>query len=387
MHLFADGDTDVLPMFDGSAVSVASADNADVRTHTIGGGRELRRPGVDSTVAPTGDADTRLCTGRADDRNAARVCDPGTTSGRTPHWPASYLTGAPTRRAFEMTWSAPGQQGGMRFSEPLDLRKAASLDLRTIVDPDLGGVRLNLRLYDADSDVSVTPEAQGRLRALPGGGYSLSKRWAQTLRVPLDGVAGRDLKAVTGFDLVAETEDGRVWVLDAAAVPESGLASVPAKRLPALSVRPVTQDEGDGPAVATIHVPYTITAPTETESHVVVVASNPFTGEVSQQRVTIPGGTSGGTFDIAYQPDTRDDFDRQVIETRVFSVDGATTNRYIADATVRDDDPPPTVTLKLRRRPSRKARSRAGRSASQSRSTTSLGSWPSLSKASQAPRV
>ena len=63
-------------------------------------------------------------------------------------------------------------------------------------------------------------------------------------------------------------------------------------------------------------------------------------------QLTIPSGTSAGAFSISYQPDTRDDLDRQVFQLSVFSVDGLTTNRYLANAVIRDDDPHPRITLK-----------------------------------------
>ena len=36
-----------------------------------------------------------------------------------------------------MSWTAPGQSGGLVFDRPLDLT-GRRLELRTIVDPDLG---------------------------------------------------------------------------------------------------------------------------------------------------------------------------------------------------------------------------------------------------------
>src|SRR5262249_4469805 len=69
-HLFADGDESVLPMFDGSPVSVPSAGNADVRSHALGGGLVTVRPGLDGSVSADATADVRLCTGVSDSKQA-----------------------------------------------------------------------------------------------------------------------------------------------------------------------------------------------------------------------------------------------------------------------------------------------------------------------------
>ena len=48
VRLLAGGDQAVLPMFDGSRVSVGSAGPATVLSHAIGGGRDVRRPSADT---------------------------------------------------------------------------------------------------------------------------------------------------------------------------------------------------------------------------------------------------------------------------------------------------------------------------------------------------
>ena len=78
-----------------------------------------------------------------------RVLDPASSGacgtsydlwGNAPHW---YDAGelAPARRELEMSWSDVGQSGGLVLDDPLDL-SGGRLELRTIVDPLLGDVRL-----------------------------------------------------------------------------------------------------------------------------------------------------------------------------------------------------------------------------------------------------
>jgi hypothetical protein len=346
VHLFADGDQAVLPMFDGSAVTVPSADDADVRSHAIGGGMEIRRPAIDSTLSPASGAATRFCQGKAGRR--AQTCDPGTESVRTPHWPNSYIRGVPLRRAFEMTWTASDQEGGLTFDTPWDLSDAGSLDFRTIVDPASGPAWLAVRLHDDGGHTAVlTPERDGRLLPLPGGGYSLSKRWAQTLRVPLDSPGAVDLASVTGVDLVSVDASGRVWVLDVSAIPSTGLPTLPQRDVSAMSVGSITQVEGDGPGSVTVPVPYTIDgAPLLEDATVRVVTVDAFGGTSGQpEDMTIPAGTTAGSIDVEYDANDTDDPARRPFFVAIYPVHGIETDRYLGGATILDDDPSPTVTV------------------------------------------
>jgi len=207
VHLFADDDQDVLPMFDGSPVSVPSAGNADVRSHAIGGGLDIRRPGIDASVGDTSGASLRLCNG-VSDTSRPKACEPGEGSLRTPHWPSAYVPGVPIRHDFEMYWTGPDQTVGIDFADPWDLSGDSHLDLRTIVDSALGRAKLDVQLFDSvGGSAIVTP---GTLFPMPGQRFSLPKRWGQTLRVDLAGVTGVDLTDIVTIDLISHTPNGRV---------------------------------------------------------------------------------------------------------------------------------------------------------------------------------
>ena len=131
-----------------------------------------------------------------------------------------------------MTWSETGDTGGLVFDEPLDL-SAGRLELRTIVDPELGDVRIRLRLTDA-SGASAVHHARGRRdRAgrCPSTGR-VGKRWAQAVIADPGAAAGIDLTQVVRLDVIGDSSDGRLWILDVAAAPDT-LAAVPERRLPA----------------------------------------------------------------------------------------------------------------------------------------------------------
>jgi pimeloyl-ACP methyl ester carboxylesterase len=139
VHLFADGDQGALPMFDGSAVTVASAGNADVRSHAIGGGLDIRRPELDSSVGTVDGASMRLCVG-VSDTSRPRACKPGVSSWRAPHWPSQrFARGVPLRAEFELHWTARGQSAGIDLADPWDISGASALNVRTIVDPTSAG--------------------------------------------------------------------------------------------------------------------------------------------------------------------------------------------------------------------------------------------------------
>jgi hypothetical protein len=347
VHLFADNDQDVLPMFDGSSVAVGSADDADVRSHAIGGGLETRRPRLDSSVGDMIGAHLRLCTGVSDAKRAG-ACEPGAESVRTPHWPSAFFRGVPLRKEFELTWTRPDQATGIDLTDPWDLSGDAHLDLRTIVDPTLGRAKLEVELFDGGGGSAVVaPEGGGTLLPLPGGSYSLSKRWAQTLRVPLDAVTGVDLTDIVTIDLIAKNPDGRVWVVDMSAGPTAGITEPAAQQIPLISFGKVKQAEGDGPGDATLPIPYHVRGDLAEDATLNVAVLDPFSrGPAKPEELTIPAHTTDGTFDLTYTPNTVLDFHRRIINLVAFAQHGIQTDRYIGTATIIDDDPPPSVALK-----------------------------------------
>jgi hypothetical protein len=343
VHLFADDDQDVLPMFDGSAVSVPSADNADVRSHAIGGGLDIRRPGIDALVGDTSGASLRLCLG-VSDSGRPKACEPGEGSVRTPHWPSTFFPGVPLRQDLEMQWSAPDQVAGIDFADPWDLSGDSHLDLRTIVDSTLGRAKLDVQLFDGNGDSAVvTPEHGGTLLPLPGGGYSLAKRWGQTLRVPLGVVTGIDLSDIVTIDLISHTPDGQVWILDMSAAPAGGITE-PSGETPLITFGKVRQDEGDGPGDATLPIPYHVTGDLPQDATVNVTVLDPFKRRPGKpQQLVIPAHTTDGTVDVTYTPNSVADFHRRTIDLVAFPTHGIETDSYLGRGTIIDDDPVPTL--------------------------------------------
>ena len=345
VHLMASGDQSVLPMFDGSHVSVPSAGAADVRTHLVASGRDLRRVGMDAGLgASSANADAQMCVGRTGTRSDERACGRGVDSFQAPHWAPEFPPGIPAVRNVEMGWSTPDAWARIRLHQPLDLSAASSLDLRTIVDTRTGNVRLHVVLRDeSGAAVELTPELHGRLPALPRGHFSLSKRWAQTLRVPLAGAGSVDLSRIVAVTLQGESTDGRVWVLDLAAA-RSDLPATPAKRVARVSLGRAEVVEGDGPADTIARIPYRVTGTLPAEAEIVVVPLDWWDFESVRpirQRIT----AQAGYVPIPVEADQRDDRNRRPVAVYAYPMRGIMTGDYSGRLTILDDDPTPTVEL------------------------------------------
>jgi hypothetical protein len=353
--LMARADSSMLPMFDGTEdAEPASAGDATVLTHLIGAGRELRKPGAGLTVAADSTAEAFLCVGRSDpgqETALARVtrpnCGRGVNSGQAPHWPASSVPGAPAVQAIEMAWDASGEVTGLQLTRPLDLSSAPALDLRTVVDPMIGGVRLELRLHDTAGSATgwLTPAGGAFLPPMPRGAEPLSKRLAQTLRLPTQKATGVDLAAVNRIDVRGSGAVGRIWVLDLAAS-TSALAPVPDRRLPVLSLGNLRVQEGDRPSTRLAEVPYTVTGTLDRRATVAVQVFDPMKGRFGPSlTVVVPAGTTAGVIEVPYPADDADDLRRYQLALTAYAVRNLAVRDAHSLLWILDDDPAPSVTL------------------------------------------
>ena len=347
VHLFAAGDQRYRPMYDGSPVRVGSTGDAVVLSHMLGGDRTLRVPGVDAALtAPVG-ATTVLCEGTTPVQAGRRpLCGryAGTTFS-TPHWPALHSL-VPTSRAFEMSWRAAGARGGLEFDDPLDAGGADWLDLRTVVDPQVGDVDLRVRVTDAAGrSVTVRPEGGGALHALPTGDRWIpGKYWAQTLRLDTSSLTSLDRSSLSAIELVGRSAAGRLWVLDVAAA-SAALPAVPAKRVPIVDLGEVTVDEGgDGTHVA--EVPFTVTGPVVDPAKLRVYAFGGDRAKPIQVDVDLAPGSSGGTIEWEYTGDTLDSYRKSTYELFGAAIRNVMTRDNNGAVVVLDDDPTPEVSIR-----------------------------------------
>ncbi len=341
----------MLPLFDGSRVSLASAGDTDVRSHAVGLGRLLRSPGRNATLSPDSTPTSRICTGRSSGRRIAAWCGRGLDSSRTPHWPGDFPSGAPARPALEFAWERAGAIGGLSFRRPIDIVGRA-LHIRTIVDQGHGAARLSVRVVDdtgRDSTVRVPA-----LPPLPVGPFVLSKRWAQDLVVDASRFdPGVDLAHVVEVDLVSRDVAGRVWVLDIAAG-DGSLPAVPVKRAGTLSLSDVTVLEGNGQGQRLAKVPFHISGDVSSPTRFRVAPAGFFGVRFGAPiDVFVPAGRRDGTVAVPYESNRIDDLRRRDFDLAAYAVKGAMPTDYTGRLRVLDDDPKPTMTLRSRRSPIR----------------------------------
>ncbi len=343
-QLFAQDAQEFLPLFDGSVVHPPSTGAADVRSHAIGGGRDVRRPAVDTGLSLPSGADTTFCQGVLSPGSPGACGREDRLWGQVPHW-YDAREFAPPRRELELTWDQAGESGGLVFDDPLDL-STDRLEMRTIVDPRLGDVRLRLRLTDAAGDSAVvTPEGDGIVRALPVD-RRVGKRWAQAVVADPDDATGLDLSQVTQVDVIGDSSDGHVWVLDMAAAPDTTPAAQD-ERLPLVSLGQVTVDEGDsGTSVA--RLPYTVTGPVTRPAELTVgVVDEAERGSRSRIRLDLAPGQTDGTIRYEYAGNRVDDFPKRRVGYSAYAVEGAMTDDYDGQVVIRDDDPAPDVRVSV----------------------------------------
>lgn len=340
VQLFADQVNDALPLFDGSRVRVASTGRAVVLSHAVGAGRELRRPSLDTGLTD-GDALTQFCVGRDKFNGSHSYCGrdiEGWT--QTPHWAFGGEI-QPERRALELQWEKAGQAGGLRLDRPLDLT-GRQLQLRTIVDPATPEVKLAVRLTDtAGTSVDLAPVGGEGLTALPQG-YDLSRRWAQAVVVDPAGAAV-DLARIQSIELVGRSKSGRVWVLDAAAV-GAGLAPVPAKRIPLVSLGEIEVPEGDGPGVSTARVPFTVQGRIAARSKLQVRVARQGKG-VETITVELAPGQTRGSIPVDFVGDRIPAPWDEEFSVTGWGNRGVMTDDYLGGLRVIDDDPLPDFTV------------------------------------------
>jgi len=365
---------DTLPMFDGSPVHVGSTGKADVRSQAVGGGRVMIRPGLDSTLNASTGAKTQICRGVI--AEAGRNCGRFTLAGSGPHWTDSYTHGAPSYRAFEMSWTGPGRVGGLALNQPLSLAGKQSLDLRLVVDPELGNVNLGVRLVDVNGNsVDYQPPRGGLIPSFPAEsrGGPPGKYLAQTVRVPVSSLAPSDidLGQISSIDIVGAKKTScqggkcagkrsRIWILDAAAVSPSPLPAIPGKRLPLIDLGRVRIKEGNGSGVSSVKIPFKVTGEISDPSAQFVVATDPMApGRPSRPvRVGLTPGQTSGFVNVPYLPNRVSDPKSRKRFLYAYALYGAMPHKTPGVLEIIDDEP--KLKLRVVRR---KARIKAGQTA------------------------
>ncbi len=344
VHLFT-GDNDYAPLYDGSPTTVASIGDADVLSHAIGGGRDIRRPGPDARPsAPTGNAEARLCAGVSSQSSSFAICGRRNQDLVTPHWRANGEQ-APARKFLELAWHETGAAGGLLFAEPLDLT-TDRLELRTIVDPAYDAPAVQLRISDsAGGSALLDPVPGTEPTALPEISWA-TKLWGTAVVVDASGASGVDLADITKVELVAGTTEGRLWIADLASAPEQ-LAPAQSERLPQVLIGDVNVDEGSG-GTKVAHVPWTITGNVTRAGRFAVFTAGQERGQTQRLVVDVAPGQTHGTIPVEYEADRVSGYDQQT-QIALWPLQGIATDDYLGSLTIADDDPEPTISVDVPR--------------------------------------
>ncbi|PFG16115.1 hypothetical protein ATK74_0646 [Propionicimonas paludicola] len=348
VQLFTGTDTRNLALLDGERVRVASTGSAVVLSESVGGGRDVRVPGVD-TGTTDGTMDADFCRAVSDGNGGHSVCGRGARlADASPHWP-SFGEVLPERQALELAWDATGQSGGMLFDKPLDLT-GKTLQLRTIIDPARPSLQFGVRLTDADGASADLVPVGGNEQVAFDPTETIARLWAQTLTVDPSS-AGIDLAKVVSVELVSISPKGRVWVLDAAAVPAE-LPAAPNKRIPLVSLGTATELEGNDPNARTVRVPFTLNEKARQRSSFVVrVASYDELQRSDLITVNLAPGQTKGSIPVDVAGNGLPSLDGvSGFSLTGWGVRGVMTDSYLGQLDIKDDDPLPKVSLRVARK-------------------------------------
>jgi hypothetical protein len=332
-------------------VRTPAAGDALAWTHAIGGNRTRVAPGAGATVGGSAVA-CRAVSSSGRSSRAAPACAPEKMHARELHWTpitgryatvqaASLAAGAP--RHLRMTWDVRDRVGRLSPAAPLDLGgSGTTLDLRVVADP---GTRSGFRVRLGDQDGSRWTSPVVRLRGHPGGPM-LSPLHAATVRIdPAAAPSRLDRAKVTAIELVAVSDTGSMWVLDAAAR-RPGLAPVPSRLLPSVVLGRTRVTEGDGPGQRIAQLPFRVRGEvTGSTSFGVAIDQSSFGSRARglQRVIALRPGQRRGRIEVPFRAD--DVYDPSRVVQAVFGVglDDITMSRGLGRVVVEEDDPAPEV--------------------------------------------
>jgi hypothetical protein len=336
-------------------IALADAGPAIAWTAALGGRRVTVR--LRNGAAPAGDAAACRAGTPLGDPIAGKSATPplcgGDTYYRQIHWTPSARVPASVHSAFavgglpadlEFAWASAGAEGGFALSTPLDLSASNSrLDLRTIVDPEAGPVRVQVVL-GSGADHWAGPVRT--LDPMPGG-TMLAALWGQTLAVDPSSFVGHiDLARIDAISLRAVSDGGRVWLLDAS-VRRPGMAPEAGSQLPRVRLGRLVQPEGDArPGIALL--PFRVLGEVTSPGRFSVSVQQDTFGyrrEPEYRSVTVQPGQTSGVVPIRYEADNLDDLPRQRQLVFAATKRGLVTSGFTGKVTVLDDDPAPKATF------------------------------------------
>ncbi len=355
------GETQFLPLFDGSNATVPSVGDAAAfaQAQQAGSRRvdvaplERPEPGVSVTGFDLG----AYCYSIASRVAAGDVpCSSTSSTSKVPHWtPATFATSVPTSPVLRLQWSEastdPVVTAALDAGER-NVRRYDALTFRVARDEAAVG--------DVDLDVTVT-DGRGRsatvsvadlgpaLDPFPAstntnnGRNLLGKTWLRTVRVPTASLRGVTLTDVRSVSVRPATPTGGVYLSDIAFdTPTVGRGGP--TDLAQLSIVDTTVTEGDGPGTATMAVTFDEPLLTDATVNVQTAASGSSNaGQVplGASVLTIPAGATSAQVQVPLVGNTTDNTDSLRYKVTLSSPVGAVVGDGFGWLTVLDDDLPP----------------------------------------------
>jgi hypothetical protein len=343
-----------LGALDGSGLRLPSAGRALVSAHALGARRHpFAVPGQGVTLTSTGGVRSRTCV-QSDQLLPERSCLqalPGDFPVIAPHLLGPLgLPGEPQRRFAELGWDAAGGRADLTLAKPVSLAGDEKLALRIFTPPGTPAAHFQVRVTDAAGrSATLGDPFLGGLADAQGFG----KAWALELRMPLGVLAGTgvDPSRITRLSVVPLSGPGKLWLVDAWGW-RPGLSDATAPVLPRADVGLVTVTEGDR-GTRTVTVPVTVSGPARGGELVAVVQDvRESGGESPVARVlTVPAGVRTVSLPFTVTGNTRDDEPLGRILVTLEPSRGIAVGAFSGGLQVRDDDPSPTLAVRLVKSP------------------------------------
>jgi hypothetical protein len=331
-------------LMDGSGVRAATAGRAQVLSHALGGNRtSLLRPDAGTALTAGASVRAKLCETMDNESDDPDKCQDRAGNGYSPHF-RDRVFGARPRKALAVAWDAPG--GTVRASTaavPLD-PAATAVSLRILVPARARGTSFDVGLTDAAGHrLLLGPVTMDGLT----GDVTSRRRfaWAQEVRLPINqkavARAGLELSAVTGLEIAPRSSTGHLILLDAWSY-RPGLDNAPPVTLPRFDLPAnFTVDEGDQDH--TLDVPIALTG------RVVKPARITFSVFATSGRVKVPDlvVAPGATQPVLHVPVTGNTVANLLLGLRIQAqgMNEIVGGQSVLSVDIRDDDPPPAVTV------------------------------------------
>ncbi|MDQ1295142.1 MAG: hypothetical protein QG608_3027 [Actinomycetota bacterium] len=341
------GETNLLPVLDGSALRPRSVTPAKIHTHALGGHRKplLVPTGSTSVVSGLGTTGSRCLTARAAGETSA--CLPPGSQGNTPSFgPFTALKDEPTRTVVTMKWRKSGGASAIAVTSPAIPDESTALAMRIAVPPAARNTQFEVRLTDtAGHSLSLGSRTlSGLPSAAPAGAY-MGSYWAQEVRLPLDRAAARkakvDLTRIKRLQFVSRSRSGDLWLLDAWSY-RSGQAAGDPVVLPVFDMGIITVDEGD--ANRTVDLPVTVRGTIHRTATMRIGLMNQSEDQTSRT-ITVAPGTTRFTVPVKIKGNAIDSSDRvfyKAVGIGTGQIVASTVEGYVE---VHDDDPSPPLTV------------------------------------------